>query len=224
MLNSSASVTVAPGCRLVSVSKDVGTACLTQAAFLCANDTVPITVAASVFIDASYDGDIMVGAGGVDFAYGREPSSKYNESLAGVNLMDDPNESFDKQKLVINATFSNGTLLPGITGAPLPPAGSGDDSLMAFQYFACVSSDANNSVPYPMPDGYDPEDFTLLLRVIEGVMANGRYPNGPDLSYFRCVCMYVCVCVCARVCEWISTRARSDRASGVSARGLGVDW
>jgi hypothetical protein len=45
----------------------------------------------------------MVGAGGIDFANGRESAQAFNESLAGVNLMDDPNESFDKQKLTINA-------------------------------------------------------------------------------------------------------------------------
>ncbi len=45
----------------------------------------------------------MVATGGIDFAHGRESSQEFNESLAGVNLMDDPNESFDKQKLVVNA-------------------------------------------------------------------------------------------------------------------------
>jgi hypothetical protein len=54
MLNGSESVTTAPGCRLVSVGK--AGACLTQAQFLCAEDTQPVTVLASVFIDASYDG------------------------------------------------------------------------------------------------------------------------------------------------------------------------
>ena len=47
-------VTTAPGCRLVGVDK-LGT-CVTQAQFLCAQDGVPVTVQASVFIDASYDG------------------------------------------------------------------------------------------------------------------------------------------------------------------------
>ncbi len=54
MLNGSESVTTAPGCRLVGVDK-LGT-CVTQAQFLCAQDGVPVTVQASVFIDASYDG------------------------------------------------------------------------------------------------------------------------------------------------------------------------
>ena len=44
----------------------------------------PDPVTATVFIDASYDGDIMVAAGDVDYTWGREATSTYNESLAGV--------------------------------------------------------------------------------------------------------------------------------------------
>ena len=38
------------------------------------------------FIDASYDGDIMVAAGNVDFTAGREATTTYNESLAGARV------------------------------------------------------------------------------------------------------------------------------------------
>ena len=38
------------------------------------------------FIDASYDGDIMVAAGNVDFTAGREAATTYNESLAGARV------------------------------------------------------------------------------------------------------------------------------------------
>ena len=126
----------------------------------------------------------MTGVGGVSFAHGRESRDEYNESLAGVNYQDATNESFDKQGLSVDAQFPNGTLLRGISAQPLQPAGSADDRLMAFSYFPCVTSNASNAVPYPRPDRYDPDDFTLLQRQIDGVVANGRYPNGPDLSYF----------------------------------------
>jgi hypothetical protein len=182
MLNATRNVSVYPGCHLVSVARE-GT-CLTQADFLCANDQLAVSVQASIFIDASYDADIVVAAGGIDYAHGREPQSAFNESLAGLNFLDESNESFDRQNLSVGALFPNGSLIPGVLPGPFPPAGSGDDSLMAFSYFACVSDQPNNSVPYPQPAGYDPSDYALLQRQIEGVMSNGMYPNGPDLSYF----------------------------------------
>lgn len=37
-------------------------------------------VTAKVFIDGSYDGDVMVAAGDVDYTAGREAVSQYNES------------------------------------------------------------------------------------------------------------------------------------------------
>lgn len=177
MLNSTPGVTVWPGCRLVDVRRN-GT-CLTDADFLCADDTLAVSVAASAFIDASYDGDVMVAAGGIDFSHGREGQDEFNESLAGVSLLDEQNESFDRQNLSITATFPNGTFLPGISPEPLPSPGTADDSLMAFAYFACVSSDPGNMIPYPRPVDYDPDAFQLLQAQIDGVMSNGMYPNGP---------------------------------------------
>ena len=127
----------------------------------------------------------MVQAGGIDFAFGREGRDEFNESLAGVSLLDETNESFDKQNLTVVATLSDGrTLLPGISPEPLPPAGTADDRLMAFSYFACVTSNTSNAVPYPKPDGYDPDDYVLLQRTIEAATASGKYPQGPDLSFF----------------------------------------
>ena len=118
-------VNVTRGCRLVAVDKTAAT--LTAADVLCANDQAPLRVLAQVFVDASYDGDLVVAAGGIDYAHGREASSLFNESLAGVQLLDDPNESFDKQNLSISATLPDGRLLPGISPEPLPAVGSADD-------------------------------------------------------------------------------------------------
>ena len=62
------------------------------------------TVSGKVFIDATYEGDLMARAG-VSYTYGRESKEKYNESLAGIRFIDEP----------INASpyDDNGKLLPG---------------------------------------------------------------------------------------------------------------
>lgn len=182
MLNGTA-VATRLGCRLTNVAR-LSSLCLASADFLCDNDTASLHVTAKYFIDASYDGDVMVQAGGITYASGREPRSAFNESLAGVSLLDEPNESFDRQNLTVDAVRSDGKgLLPGISPEPLLPAGTGDDRLMAFSYFACVTN-SSDAVPYPEPPGYDPEDFALLQRTIDAAVASGKYPNGPDLAFF----------------------------------------
>lgn len=175
-------LTLRTGCRLLSVSRGSGV-CLKGATLDCGGPA-PLNVLASVFVDASYDADVVVAAGGIDVAHGREGRDVFNESLAGANYLDDVNESFDKQNLTVEATFADGSLVPGVSAGPPPPAGTGDDRLMAFSYFACVTNNKSNSLPVLPPPGYNASDFTLLLRQIEGVVANGRYPAGPNLRYF----------------------------------------
>lgn len=183
MVNATDSITTRLGCRLVGAGRGAG-ACIASADFLCSGDTEAVTVTATYFIDASYDGSLMVAAGGIDYAWGREGAAEFNESLAGVQLQNETNESFEQQNLTVAATLPDGSLVPGISAEPLPPIGTADDRLMAFSYFACVTNDAGNSVPYPQPEGYNESDYVLLQRQIDGVIANGRYPQGPDLQYF----------------------------------------
>lgn len=183
LLNSTASISTSVGCRVAAVAKADTGGCVGRVDFLCDNDTRPVSVLATYVIDASYDGDIMVMAGGIDHTHGREGRSVYNESLAGVNLAQ-PGESFVKDRLDIDPYFPNGTLLPYIDREPLAAPGTGDDKVMAYEYFACVSNTPGNQVPFYAPEGYNADDFTLLLRQTEGVMANGMYPHGPPLDYF----------------------------------------
>jgi hypothetical protein len=163
MIGDTNNLTLSLGCRLLSV--DRSGSCLTAATFLCADNPQPLSVSARVVIDASYDGDAMVAAG-VTHAHGREGAAEFNESLAGVILHNDTNESFDG--LDIDPFWPDGaTLLPGISAEPLPPAGTADDRLMAFSYFICASPlDEGRAIPWPRPAAYNVSDFELLRRVI----------------------------------------------------------
>ena len=193
LLRSRDSIDVKTGCHATTVTRATGGApgCLGQVDFLCDNRTRPMSVQASFLIDASYDGDLLVLAGGIDYTSGREPRSKYNESLAGVNTAFHNLESFVSQNLSsINPFFPNGTVIPGVDPNPISQEGSGDDKLMAFQYFACLSNTPGNMVPFYPPPGYNPDDFTLLLRQSLGLVANGKYPDGPPLDYFGAVQCY----------------------------------
>lgn len=153
-------------------------------------DAKSFSVHAKYVIDASYDADIMVMAG-VDHASGRESRSEYNESLAGVQVKEWSDlESFARQNITIDPFHDDGSLLKYINPEPLKPAGSGDDKLMAFQFFACITESKSNRVPFYKPPKYDPKDFELLLRQTKAVMRKGWFPKGPPLSYFGDVQCY----------------------------------
>ena len=68
---------------------------------------------AKVFIDATYEGDLMA-ATGVSYAVGRESRDTYNESLGGVRYMD--------ERIKVSPYDGNGNLLPGIMPGKPPEA------------------------------------------------------------------------------------------------------
>eukprot|EP00947_MAST-08B_sp_MAST-8B-sp1_P001099 g1099.t1 len=168
------------GCRVTAVATAAeDAACVSGATVLCGEGggaTASFFVAAKVFIDASYDGDIMVAAG-VTHTSGREASSQYNESLAG--FMPAP-----LRVSAVGATFPNGSVLEGVSPRPPLPAGAADDRLMSYQYFACVTQNASTRRPFEAPAGYDPADFLLLQREIDWLLTTKDHPKGPDLRYF----------------------------------------
>merc|ERR1712166_976507 len=146
-------------CRLLTAAVTDGT--VQSISLLCEPD--PIT--AIVFIDASYDGDVMVAAG-VEQTSGREAISKYNESLAGARVPTPSNAGHPVQ-LGINALHDNGTILKYVQNISLlNPPGEADDALMAFQHRMCISGDADR-LRWKKPDGYNRDDFLLFSRYIE---------------------------------------------------------
>lgn len=122
------------------------------------------TVSAKVFMDCTYEGDLMAKSG-VSYAVGREANSDYNETINGVQLMKghqlpdgiDPYKTEGKPE---------SGLLWGVSEAKLEPNGTGDKKVQAYNYRICLTSDPNNMVPITKPAGYDPTNFELLARLI----------------------------------------------------------
>lgn len=188
LLNSSSSIDTTLGCHVVKVSSpQVG--CIGQIDFECEGGD-KLAILASYVIDSSYDGDLMTMAK-VNHTSGREPRSKYDESLAGVQVREfSTDESFDLQNIAIDPFYANGSVLKYIDPEPLGKDGDGDHKLMSFEYFVCLSKTVGNQVPFAAPPGYDPDDFLLLLRQTQALVDNGKYPAGPPLSYFGDVQCY----------------------------------
>ncbi len=116
-------------------------------------------IAASVFIDASYEGDLMARAG-VKYHVGREGREQYGETLAGVQALSRAHQ----WPSPVPALDDRGRPLPGVSGAALDPPGTGDRKVQAYNFRLCMTDAKENLVPWPKPPGYDPARYELLAR------------------------------------------------------------
>ena len=113
------------------------------------------TVSGLLFIDGSYEGDLMRQAG-VRYTVGRESRNQYGESGAGVRQLRPLRLSRDE----------NGTLLPELKECDPGRPGDGDDKVQSYNFRLCVTTDPDNRVPFPKPAHYRPEYFRNLLNHI----------------------------------------------------------
>ncbi|GAB3251659.1 FAD-dependent oxidoreductase [Larkinella harenae] len=122
------------------------------------------TVRAKMFIDCSYEGDLMAKAG-VSYIVGREDNAKYNETLSGVQLMTGHQlpDGIDPYK---TPGQPESGLVWGVSPAKLEPNGTGDGKAQAYNYRICLTSDPANQVPITRPEGYDSTHYELLVRLI----------------------------------------------------------
>ncbi len=129
--------------------------------------------AAEIFMDSSYEGDLMAQAG-VSYTYGREGADQYGESLAGVR-----GKTPLHQFLVDLSPYDDQhRLLPEISAEKLLPPGSPDKKVQAYNYRMCFSEVPENRIPFPKPEGYDPHRYELLARLIAArVKAEGKVPS-----------------------------------------------
>ena len=116
---------------------------------------------APIFVDASYEGDLMAQAG-VSYTWGRESISEYDESLAGVRPKD-PAHQFD---FPVSAYDENRKLLPEIQKEPPGELGAADRKIQAYNFRMILTNDANNRALFPKPPDYNPNRYELLARFL----------------------------------------------------------
>lgn len=115
------------------------------------------TYSAKIFIDASYEGDLMAQAG-VKFRVGRESTTEYNEPSAGVRRLRPTSQP--------GAAVDEAGVLPLVHAGPPGEFGSADDKVQCYNFRVCITKQANNRVPFEKPKDYDPRDYTLIARYI----------------------------------------------------------
>lgn len=126
------------------------------------------TFTGKMFIDATYEGDLMAAAN-VSYTIGRESRSVYGEEWAGVAKEVYHHGHYFKWSIdpyKIPGDPSSG-LLPRISSENPGNNGDGDKRLQAYCYRMCLSNNADNRVAYPKPAGYDPSQYELIVRVFD---------------------------------------------------------
>jgi len=126
------------------------------------------------FVDASYEGDLMA-ACGVSAVVGREAAVEYNETAAGrqatppvwhcgANWNWGPVDGRDA---------ATGQPLPMVSRAVMAPPGGQDATVQAYCFRLCMTTNTSGAafVPFPAPLHYDPMQWELLRRAVNGTSA-----------------------------------------------------
>jgi hypothetical protein len=159
------------------------------------------TIRARMFIDATYEGDLMAKAG-VSYTLIREGNAQYGETYNGIHYSKNfqtrtsfaqPgangrlkgglgvwDRDFPLDPYVIKGDPRSGLLPliqagePGTPGEPAP-------GVQAYCYRLCLTTDPANMIPIAPPADYDARRYEIVVRFIEACRANG---DDLDLRWF----------------------------------------
>ena len=129
-------------------------------------ETPQRTVRARIFMDCSYEGDLMARAG-ITYTVGREGKNKYNEPENGAQCLNKHQFLDGVDPYVVPGDPSSG-LLWGIMSDPMPANGTGDNHIQAYNYrLTLTKTKPFRSITAKVPDNYDPSKYELLFRWME---------------------------------------------------------
>jgi len=142
------------------------------------------SVQAKMFIDCSYEGDLMAKAG-ASYTVGREDNQLYGETLNGFQLLHG-HQFPDGIDPYIVAGDSTSGLLWGIGHSKLAAQGTGDKKVQAYNFRITLTNVPENRIPIEKPANYDPKKYELLKRwkekypwkTLQDVFIWSRMPHG----------------------------------------------
>lgn len=128
------------------------------------------TFSGKMFVDATYEGDLMAAAG-VSFHVGREANSQYGEQWNGIQVgILHHRHHFGVLKEGISPYVVAGDpasgILPNVSSDPPGEYGQADHRVQAYCFRMCLTNHPANRIPFPKPENYDPKQYEVLRRVL----------------------------------------------------------
>ncbi|MCP4311552.1 MAG: FAD-dependent oxidoreductase [Bacteroidetes bacterium] len=133
-----------------------------------------------VFIDATYEGDLMASAG-VNFHTGREGTDVYGEEWNGIQtgvFHHGHHFSSDISPYRVPGDPSTG-LLPGISDEDPGEYGAGDHRIQAYCFRMCLTDLPENRIDISCPVGYDSSQYELMARIFDSGWRETFYKFDP---------------------------------------------
>ncbi len=126
-----------------------------------------LTVKAAMFIDATYEGDLLAKAG-VSYHVGREANTVYGEKLNGIQVRETHQFSHVVDPYVEPGNPGSG-LLPYIEAVDLTRhEGEGDARVQAYNFRVCMTDDPALKIDWRKPEGFDDRQYELARRWFAG--------------------------------------------------------
>jgi hypothetical protein len=119
--------------------------------------------AGRVFIDATYEGDLMAAAG-VSWRIGRESIAEFGENLAGIFPDSGLTGEVDPY---VSPGLSRSGLLPGVQAANPGEDGAADRRVQQYNLRLCLSNVPGERVAITQPANYNPPRYELLARYLQ---------------------------------------------------------
>ena len=132
------------------------------------------TYEGKMFIDASYEGDLMARAK-VESITGRESRAIYGESIAGIRREPEGSaaRSLKIDPYVVPGDPSSG-LIPLVQSGGAGKEGDASSFIQAYNYRLCLTKDPKKRIPIEAPASYDSKQYELLARYITAAIASGK--------------------------------------------------
>ena len=171
-----------------------------------------------MFVDATYEGDLMAAAG-VTYFVGREANSVYGETISGIEVSGAKNHQFVKgvDPYVVKGDPKSG-LLPNVE--PYDPAekdGDGDRRVQAYCFRMCLTDVPENRIPFAKPANYDEQDYELLFRDYEAAWSRpGVKPTGARV--------WTGAAIPSIMSQMPNRKTDSNNRCGFSTDFIGANW
>jgi hypothetical protein len=140
-----------------------------------------IEIEGDVYIDASYEGDLLAAAG-ISTYIGREPNSKYDETKNGIRAKTTHAQFTVRVDPYKTPGDPASGVIRTIQDEPLGTPGEGDHRLQAYCFRMCLTKNPANRIPFAKPANYDEANYEIYKRYVKAGgklwKPGGSIPNG----------------------------------------------